>query len=104
MKKKSPPADVVKNINMKLSKLKMWRDILSREPDENDIPDLFVDSAGWSEAVKFKYQSLKTLAQTNPTKALETQVSWNKRSWPASRRTPTCCPMKMLGGLRMCAV
>jgi len=77
MAKKKNPQEVLKSINCKLTRLQKWREILS-QPNKNDLPDPFVDAASWSESVKLKYQSLKTLAKSDGKLALETQ--YDKRA------------------------
>lgn len=77
MAKKKNPQEVLKSINCKLTRLQKWREILS-QPNKNDLPDPFVDAASWSESVKLKYQSLKSLAKSDGKLALDTQ--YDKRT------------------------
>ena len=77
MAQKKNPAEVVRNINVKLTRLQKWRNVLSA-PDENDTPDPFVDASDWSERVKRKYASLKALVKNDTAKAMETQ--YDKRA------------------------
>ena len=70
MAKKKNPQEVVDGINCKLTRLRNWRDVLSA--DTGNMPDPFSDTADWSERVKMKYQSLKSLAQSDPKRALGT--------------------------------
>lgn len=74
MKKKKNPQEVVDSINCKLSRLAQWRDVLTKE-DENE-PDPFIESAEWGEQIKQRIRSLKAL-KSDPKKALDTQ--YNKR-------------------------
>ena len=45
------------SINVKLTRLANWRDVLSK--DDETMPDPFAESAAWGERIKLKYQSLK---------------------------------------------
>jgi hypothetical protein len=74
MKKKKNPQEVVDSINCKLSRLAQWRDVLTKE-SENE-PDPFIESAEWGEQIKQRIRSLKAL-RSDPKKALDTQ--YNKR-------------------------
>jgi hypothetical protein len=75
MKKKKNPQELVDSINCKLTRLANWKDVLSKE--DEDQPDPFIESAEWGENVKLKYQSLKAL-KSDPKKALDTQYDKRK--------------------------
>jgi hypothetical protein len=67
---------VVDGINCKLTRLQNWRDILSKDP--GNMPDPFLEPAGWSAAVSLKYRTLKNLAQSDPKNFLNTQYDKKK--------------------------
>ena len=75
MKKKKNPQELVDSINCKLTRLANWKDVLSKE--DEDQPDPFIESAEWGQNIKLKYQSLKAL-KSDPKKALDTQYDKRK--------------------------
>jgi hypothetical protein len=75
MKKKKNPQEVVDSINCKLSRLAQWRDVLTKENE--DEPDPFLESVEWGDKVKQRVRSLKAL-KSDPKKALDTQYDKRK--------------------------
>ena len=67
--KKKNPQDIVNNINVKLTRLQDWYDVLSSYED-NSRPNPFLSIYDWSDDVKNRYKSLKYLTKMDPKNVL----------------------------------
>ena len=76
VKKKKDPQEMVDAVNCKLTRLALWRDVLS---SASNGPDFFKSEVDWSEKVKTKYFSMRTLLEKNEySKLLDTQYDKKK--------------------------
>jgi hypothetical protein len=73
LQKHSRPQDIVDGINLRLTRLDYWRNILLNAKDTYIQSNPYLDIETWSEEVIKKYQSLKTMANMDMKKAIDSQ-------------------------------
>lgn len=74
MKNKKDPKEIVTGINVRLTRLKKWRDLLTSGKiilEDDDMTE-------WSEKAKTKYQTLMSLVKLDPKRAMDTQYDKKK--------------------------
>lgn len=76
MSKKKNPQELIDNINVKLTRLQEWKDVLIRY--EDPTPNPFTSLYEWSEDVKNKYRTLKYLTLKDPKNVLDKQYNKKK--------------------------